>query len=375
MAAGDLDAAVDVQRRRRRNRASARGRGRCGRRRARPRSGLRPARLRARANGCGRRGRRRCAWRLRDVASAAKLRPSAVASAGWRVSPTIPRMSYSRRMVRLKIVGHRYFLLGLSPRRRPGRFLDLAAAGMARPAIISRNSWRAVMCPMPTSPRSREVEQGQALGEQFAVDDALAEAGDDAEADAAGELVERGADAAEVVRIRYAGGGCGAPPSRRSCRSPWRAGCGCSRSVRHRSSGVVILKFSGSTWPIRSRSTKLSFIGVTSVSAWTIAARATGSSRPGVSMTMTSALGRQAVDRGFEAGFGLILEHFEGGAGEAPCRGGASSRRDFRDSGSWSAGDGRGRARRRGGPRRRARSRCGPRWSTCPCRPFHWRRR
>src|SRR5688572_11303931 len=47
----------------------------------------------------------------------------------------------------------------------------------------------------------REVEEGQALGEELAVDDALAEAGDDAEADAAGELVERGADAAEVVRI------------------------------------------------------------------------------------------------------------------------------------------------------------------------------
>src|SRR5688572_13514275 len=47
----------------------------------------------------------------------------------------------------------------------------------------------------------REVEQGQALGEQFAVDDALAQARDDAEADAAGELVQSRADAAQVVRI------------------------------------------------------------------------------------------------------------------------------------------------------------------------------
>ena len=51
----------------------------------------------------------------------------------------------------------------------------------------------------------------------------------------------------------------------------------------------MTLKFSGWTWPIRSRSTKLSFIGVTRVSALMIAARAIGSSRPGVSMTMTSA--------------------------------------------------------------------------------------
>ena len=70
---------------------------------------------------------------------------------------------------------------------------------MPSPAIISRSSCRAVMWPMPTSPSCCEVEQGQALGEQLAVDDALAKAGDDPEADAAGEFVERGADAAEVV--------------------------------------------------------------------------------------------------------------------------------------------------------------------------------
>src|SRR5207253_5211680 len=46
-----------------------------------------------------------------------------------------------------------------------------------------------------------QVEQGQALGKQFAVDDPLAEARNDAKADPAGKLVERGADAAEVVAV------------------------------------------------------------------------------------------------------------------------------------------------------------------------------
>ena len=40
-----------------------------------------------------------------------------------------------------------------------------------------------------------QVEQGQALGEELAVDDALAEAGDDPEPDATGKLVERCTDA------------------------------------------------------------------------------------------------------------------------------------------------------------------------------------
>ena len=60
---------------------------------------------------------------------------------------------------------------------------------------------------------------------------------------------------------------------------------------------------------------------------------------------------------------------------EAPFRAGAWSRRGSRDSGSWSAGGCRDRARRRGGPKRRARWRCGPRSSTCRSRPFRWRRR
>src|SRR4030095_9017514 len=46
-----------------------------------------------------------------------------------------------------------------------------------------------------------DVEQGQPLGEEFAADDALAKAGDDPEADAAGEFIEGCSDAAEVVAV------------------------------------------------------------------------------------------------------------------------------------------------------------------------------
>ena len=88
----------------------------------------------------------------------------------------------------------------------------------------------------PTSPICCEVEQGQALGEQLAVDDALAEAGDDAEADAAGQLVERGADAAQVVRLDMLEAVPQHDPVDALAGRSWRAGCGCSRSARHRSS-------------------------------------------------------------------------------------------------------------------------------------------
>src|SRR3546814_4769399 len=46
-----------------------------------------------------------------------------------------------------------------------------------------------------------EVEQGQALGEKFAIDDALAEPRDDAEADPPRQFVERGADTAHILRF------------------------------------------------------------------------------------------------------------------------------------------------------------------------------
>src|SRR6185369_5170779 len=46
-----------------------------------------------------------------------------------------------------------------------------------------------------------QVEQRQALGEQLAIDDALAEAGDHAKADALRKLVHRGADALQIVRF------------------------------------------------------------------------------------------------------------------------------------------------------------------------------
>src|SRR3546814_11360267 len=47
----------------------------------------------------------------------------------------------------------------------------------------------------------RLVEQGEAGGEKFAIDDALAEPRDDAKADAARQLGQRLADAAHIVRV------------------------------------------------------------------------------------------------------------------------------------------------------------------------------
>src|SRR5687767_1928320 len=46
-----------------------------------------------------------------------------------------------------------------------------------------------------------EVEQGQALGEQFSIDYPLAEPRNDTEADPPGQFVERGADAAKIVAV------------------------------------------------------------------------------------------------------------------------------------------------------------------------------
>src|SRR5258708_6249014 len=46
-----------------------------------------------------------------------------------------------------------------------------------------------------------QVEHSQSLGEELAVDDALAEAGNDAEADPTRELVERGTDALQIMRF------------------------------------------------------------------------------------------------------------------------------------------------------------------------------
>src|SRR5688500_11242972 len=46
-----------------------------------------------------------------------------------------------------------------------------------------------------------EVEQGQALGEELAIDDPLAEPGNDPETDPPRKLVERRADAPHVARL------------------------------------------------------------------------------------------------------------------------------------------------------------------------------
>jgi hypothetical protein len=81
-----------------------------------------------------------------------------------------------------------HLLLGLGP-------------GMPSPETISRSSWRAVMWPMPTSPRCSKSSKRQPLGEQLAVDNPLAKARDHPEADPPRELVECRADAAQIVRI------------------------------------------------------------------------------------------------------------------------------------------------------------------------------
>jgi hypothetical protein len=53
----------------------------------------------------------------------------------------------------------------------------------------------------PDLAQMRKVEQGQPLGEQLAIDDPLAKARDDPEADAPRKLVESRADPAQIVRI------------------------------------------------------------------------------------------------------------------------------------------------------------------------------
>ncbi len=125
--------------------------------------------------------------------------------------------------------------VGSQPAAAIGGCSISAWLGTARPAIISRNSWRAATWPMPDFAEVGEIEQGQALGEELAVDDALAKAGDDAEADAAGKLVERGADALEVVRFDVLEAVAQHDPVDALAGVAWRAGCGCSRSVRRRS--------------------------------------------------------------------------------------------------------------------------------------------
>ena len=162
----------------------------------------------------------------------------------------------------------------------------------------------------------REVEQGQALGEELAVDDALAEAGDDAEADAAGELVERGADAAEVVRIDML--------EAVAENDPVDALAG-----RLGALGAAVPDQFG----IKARAGDLEAFGIdladqVQVDEAVVHRRdqSVGLDDRGAGDRIVAAgrvddddvrLDREAADRGFEAGFGRILEHFEGGAGSS----------------------------------------------------------
>src|SRR3954463_16745700 len=116
-------------------------------------------------------------------------------------------MSYSRRMVGLK-----RWVMGTANTPKPssvqprmtksGDFLlDVVGTRNAKP----RNHLPEFLAGGDVADANvaelLEVDQGQALGEQLAIDHALAEARDDPEADAARKLVHRGSDALQIVRL------------------------------------------------------------------------------------------------------------------------------------------------------------------------------
>ena len=184
------------------------------------------------------------------------------------------------------------------------------------------------------------VEQGQPRGEQLAIDHAFGQPLGDAEADPLGHFGQRLVDPRACCAPRHGRSGC-APrpsPSRGVLAIASPGPCAPPRSVRRRSDSRRTLKVSASTWPIRSKSTKLSFIGVTSVSAWSAAWRANGSSRPGVSkMRKSAAASRRAQlgDRRFELLDGEPPSNTcEFGVGQVDLAPALRSRRDFRDSGA-----------------------------------------
>ncbi len=90
--------------------------------------------------------------------------------------------------------------------------------------------------------------------------------------------------------------GCASPPSRARACAPAAASCGNPRRSRCRGSGPCTLKLAGSMRASRSKSTKLSFIGVTSVSASAWARRDSGVSEPGVSIRTIFAAARDLCE-------------------------------------------------------------------------------
>src|SRR4051812_26326756 len=116
----------------------------------------------------------------------------------------MPRMSYSRRIVGLKL----WVIACANTRNRASvqgklsdLLLDLVCSRDAEPRnhlaqfLARRNVAEAHLAQL------LQVEQGQALGKQLAIDDALAETRNDSEADAASKFVHCRADALQIVRF------------------------------------------------------------------------------------------------------------------------------------------------------------------------------
>src|SRR3546814_5151794 len=135
----------------------------------------------------------------------------ACASASVSVSPTMPRMSYSRSMV-----GWKSWVIGISSMGREGfsgggEQVAIGMQPLARRKVQSPHSFAQLLprhdMPHPHAAEMRLVEQGEAGREQLAIDDAFAEPRDDAKADAPGQLgrsEEHTSELQSLMRISYA---------------------------------------------------------------------------------------------------------------------------------------------------------------------------
>jgi hypothetical protein len=142
--------------------------------------------------------------------------------------------------------------------------------------------------------------------------------------------------------LRCAGGGCAARPSRRSCRCLGALGAAVpdQLGIEARLGDLEVLgmdladEVEVDEAVVHRRDQR---VGLEDRGA------GDGSSRPGVSITSTSASGRQPAIAASSAS-SLWSSSTSKRAAAARCRAGAWSRRGSRDSGSWCAGGCRGRA-------------------------------
>src|SRR4051794_4624197 len=116
----------------------------------------------------------------------------------------MPRMSYSRRMVGLKL----WVIACANTRNRASvqgklsdLLLDFVGAGDAEARDHLPKLLPCGDVADADLAQLLQVEQGQALGKQLAIDDALAETRNDSEADAASKFVHCRADALQIVRF------------------------------------------------------------------------------------------------------------------------------------------------------------------------------